>query len=48
MVHTAFASREKEALDKYNEMKQCILSFLSTNTSEKEISDWCNWFANKF
>lgn len=48
MAHTAFAGSEKEALNKYNEMKQCIQSFFQKSTSEKEISDWCGWFTDKF
>ncbi|EHQ91689.1 hypothetical protein [Desulfosporosinus youngiae] len=48
MMHTTFAGSEQEALGKYDEMKQCIQSFLSTDASEEEISNWCGLFTNKF
>ena len=48
MCHTAFASNEKEAIEKYEEMKMEITEFMNTITSENDDIKWCEVFTNKY
>ena len=45
MLHTAFASENDEAMQKYEAMKREIEKFLS---NENDETDWCEKFASRF